>query len=444
MYDQSFVALLCGLLIASTGLEACPVEPGYCVRADGADQNDGVFKVDESNDGSEQNQQDCLWRCRNQVPGATGCELIWDRDNHGCYAHTQSIDRGNGDDQHKCWVFSKCQDSGDVTFVPPGDLDHLTADITNVLKTAALDAGWHTACQRYAWPIYESESNTFYGYFNDRMDEVFLLAAEIISPGTLENLRWMFLYMAWYTANYKVGYFNDADNDMVLVDQYRQWIIDSGDMTVNLVDNIKWMAHDAGWYQQHTRWMYWPGASDAEYHMNEKYDLIVGDFIVQEVKFNEDSGKIYSTSIIHYQTMDLPNYTDMVQHQKHEWEVTQGTTSSTTHNLAFGIAIGGHLDIRLFFLTLGLSAEFNVNAGGSWTESMRNGEVQSFSYDLYVPPHSHYKGQPVVTEGVVSMDYEIIFTVSGKYHSMKGVWYGTAVDSSTYTVCDVADADCNL
>ena len=38
-----------------------------------------------------------------------GCEFIWgDRSNKGCYTHYLPVAKGNGADQHICWVFSKC------------------------------------------------------------------------------------------------------------------------------------------------------------------------------------------------------------------------------------------------------------------------------------------------------------------------------------------------
>lgn len=342
-----------------------------------------------------------------------------------------------------CGLLIAAKDVSGLTLVPPGDLDHLTADIADRLKTASLDCGWYTACQRYAWPIYESESNTYLSKCQADFDDLSWFAAEIIAPETMENVRQMVFYMAWYTANSKVGYFNDANNDMNKVNEYRQLIINSGDMTSNLVDNIKWMAHDAGWYQQNVRWLYWPGANSDEDKMNANYDLIVGDFVVKEIKFNEDSGKLYSTTTVMAREQTLNNLSDLDQSMSFSYTVMQGTTSSTTHNLGFGIDIGVHLDIKILFLSAGLSAHFNVDAGASWTESMSNGEVESYSYPLVVPPHSQYKAEATVTEGLVSMDYEVVFTVNGKYHSIGGVWEGTAVDSSQYTVCNMADRTCN-
>merc|ERR1712243_331888 len=137
------------------------------------------------------------------------------------------------------------------------------------------------------------------------------------------------------------------------------------------------------------------------------------------------SGKLYSTNTVMQRQMNLPNNSDFPQHTGFEYTVVQGTTSSTTHKLDFGIDLGVGLDIKILFITAGLSAHFKVGAGAEWTTSMSTGEIEKYEYDLYVPAHSQYHAEAVVEEGLVSMDYEIVFTVSGKYHSLKGTWEGT-------------------
>ena len=77
----------------------------------GADQNSGVKKLNSVDGNTIQAQQECLRLC-SLVHGATGCEVIWDQGNRGCYAHTQDISHGNGVDRHFCWVFSKAKKEG--------------------------------------------------------------------------------------------------------------------------------------------------------------------------------------------------------------------------------------------------------------------------------------------------------------------------------------------
>lgn len=111
----------------------CPREQGFCETSNGEDQNSGVKKLNSLDGNTLEMQEQCLKMCRS-VAGVTGCELIWDRDNQGCYAHTQEIASGNGVDRHFCWVFSKCEEvtaevpTAQPTASPQSDMDEDVAE----------------------------------------------------------------------------------------------------------------------------------------------------------------------------------------------------------------------------------------------------------------------------------------------------------------------------
>jgi len=93
----------------SLGETTCPVEKGFCVLPDGSDQNNGVIKINSVDGNTDAAQEVCLAACQ-AYGGATGCEVIWDQGNRGCYVMTDTVDHGNNNDRHLCWVFSKCGD----------------------------------------------------------------------------------------------------------------------------------------------------------------------------------------------------------------------------------------------------------------------------------------------------------------------------------------------
>ena len=78
------------------------------MKSSGEDQNSGVIKLDNVDGNTEAAQAKCLKRCR-EKSGSTGCEVIWNQSNRGCYIHTQEVARGTGVDNHMCWIFSKCK-----------------------------------------------------------------------------------------------------------------------------------------------------------------------------------------------------------------------------------------------------------------------------------------------------------------------------------------------
>jgi hypothetical protein len=84
---------------------------GFCVRSNGSDQNSGVYKLRGGNFFDTDTEPDtfkvneCLNLCA-CVEGATvtGCEMIWNQGNKGCYVHTQRIARGNNVGRHSCYL----------------------------------------------------------------------------------------------------------------------------------------------------------------------------------------------------------------------------------------------------------------------------------------------------------------------------------------------------
>jgi len=85
-------------------------ENGFCVKSSGADQNSGVVKFAGSDYWSE---AQCLQECNSlSGVGITGCELIWNQYNRGCYYHTAEVSHGNGRNNHYCWTCEEQQYGG--------------------------------------------------------------------------------------------------------------------------------------------------------------------------------------------------------------------------------------------------------------------------------------------------------------------------------------------
>merc|ERR1712166_1033788 len=81
------------------GTEAWPA--GYCL-SNGRDQNSGVTKLDGSNYEGNTKEAQCLAQCKEHSADWTGCEVIWDQGNAGCYVHTEHVDSANSVARHKC------------------------------------------------------------------------------------------------------------------------------------------------------------------------------------------------------------------------------------------------------------------------------------------------------------------------------------------------------
>merc|ERR1712224_84063 len=112
LVDIKTVRLVWEFILGLVSKPKCAVKPkaqeaGYCVLADGTDQNAGVIKLDDFDGRTPERIAQCLEKC-NKHAGATGCELIWDNwFNKGCYVHTKEVAKGNGAANHACWIYTK-------------------------------------------------------------------------------------------------------------------------------------------------------------------------------------------------------------------------------------------------------------------------------------------------------------------------------------------------
>ena len=76
-----------------------PKENGYCATSE-------VLELDSLDGNTTERQAECLNKCYG-YSGSTGCELIWNHNDHGCHAYTGEVTRRNRVPNHACWIFSK-------------------------------------------------------------------------------------------------------------------------------------------------------------------------------------------------------------------------------------------------------------------------------------------------------------------------------------------------
>ena len=80
---------------------------GFCIDADNRDVNDGVVLLGHLSGGDDVQRTQCLGLCFVSHLSITGCELIVNQWNAGCYAHTSTrVAQANGAANHWCWLNS--------------------------------------------------------------------------------------------------------------------------------------------------------------------------------------------------------------------------------------------------------------------------------------------------------------------------------------------------
>ena len=84
---------------------------GDCVKPNGENQTVEVQHLSSLDIDTIERQRECFDMCRT-IPRVTGCVGIWGQNDRGCYAHTHEVTIGNGQSNHRCWVFSKVKING--------------------------------------------------------------------------------------------------------------------------------------------------------------------------------------------------------------------------------------------------------------------------------------------------------------------------------------------
>ena len=83
---------------------------GRCLDSDGVlldlDNKTSVKKVGDGDINTPEAEKECLNLCK-LVEGAVGCVGIWGKDTRGCYASMKGVEKGNGEENHSCWIFPK-------------------------------------------------------------------------------------------------------------------------------------------------------------------------------------------------------------------------------------------------------------------------------------------------------------------------------------------------
>lgn len=78
---------------------------GFCVDRRNRDVDNGQVKLREGDFTTKEKRRECLLLCE-EYEKSTGCEIIFNQGNKGCYAHTSPlIDHGNGRENHICFTF---------------------------------------------------------------------------------------------------------------------------------------------------------------------------------------------------------------------------------------------------------------------------------------------------------------------------------------------------
>ena len=305
-------------------------------------------------------------------------------------------------------------------------------DVAEELKSYAEKASSHCAKVRFGKKgeadADEIEAEQHYDHFKER-------SKGLLSDKSCENIKWMLWREAWYTANTRKGYKDDAKKDKEAVKQHYQRVIEEGEVSTALLTNVREMGWAAAWFAANTIVGYHDDAVRDKANLVAYFAKIHGEVNLIAMNFFTDKAKILSEKPKIVAEETLINNGDIQETMAFKFSVTEGKTSSTSDNVAFSYGINTSFSAGFFdFADSKYEVSFNFSRGHTFEESTNNGTTKSYEFPLSVPPHTTYVAKGMVHEAQMDVPYELVFDFGGAKRSFRGMWKGVAVSSATYEI----------
>ena len=146
------------------------------------------------------------------------------------------------------------------------------------------------------------------------------------------------------------------------------------------------------------------------------------------MKFHTDTSKILSEKPKVVAEQRLVNNTGTEQSMEFDFEVTEGTTNSTSHQIGFNYGITTGFEAGFFgFADAKYELSFQFSHNHTFSESTTKGTTKTYRFPLKVPAHSIYVAKGTVHEAETEVPYDLVFDFSGTRKMVSGIWKGVAV-----------------
>ena len=306
----------------------------------------------------------------------------------------------------------------------------LPRDAANELKDCAWRAGWYAANTRKG---YRSDASSDYSTLTQRANSFKEKMDGIISAGTVDNIKEMFVYASWHTANTRWRYFSDASKDRSKVTNFYNKIKNSGELSSSLVSRIREMGWAAAWHGANTRVGYYNDARRDKEKFNDYSKKISGDVALVDVKFHD----FYAPKTVPKEVFDkkLVNCGSTPLKTGYKYTETIGRTISYTHQVGFEYTIshGFSAGISYGILNAGitLEASFKFSQSSTFSQSINQAKTKEYTFELTAAPHTTDIGKGVIHEATGSIPYDMVFDFQGVRKTIRGTWNGVAVSKVT-------------
>lgn len=165
----------------------------------------------------------------------------------------------------------------------------LPNDVAEEMKECALRGSWHCAKVRKGK---RGDADAEKVAFEHHADAFKKKSEGLLSTTTCDEIKSMFWFAAWHTANTRKGYNSDASRDKRDMETHYQNVLKTGDVTEQLATDMKWMGWNTAWYAANTIVGYHDDAKRDKAKYEDHFNRIRGKVELVAMNFFTDKAKI--------------------------------------------------------------------------------------------------------------------------------------------------------
>lgn len=310
-------------------------------------------------------------------------------------------------------------------------LSILPSDVAEEMKMCSQKASWSCAKERMGS---RGDADAEKVAFEQHAESFKKKSVGLLSTSTCDEIKSMFWFAAWHTANTRKGYEKDAKNDKKRMEEHYEAVVKIGEVTDDLASNLKWMGWNAAWYAANKMVGYDDDAKRDEAKLEANFQKCLGDVTLKEMNFFTDKAKTLAEEPRVVANQTLTNKGDVTQTMAFKFTVTQGKTTSLSVQIGFKFGVKAGMEVGFLGTGGNFEASFELSQSLTISQSVSTGTSKEYNFPLSVPAHSTYEAKATVHEAKMEVPYEMVFDFGGTRKSIEGIWDGVAVSSATYKV----------
>jgi hypothetical protein len=307
-------------------------------------------------------------------------------------------------------------------------LKKLPYDVVEPMKDMAMAAAWHAANTRKG---YKGDATGDRIKFNNDYQTLLQNARGLgIGHAVFDNIKWLAWNAAWHAANSRTPLHDaHAKKDKESANKHLKKIKEAGVFSDGLLDHITGMIWAAAWYTANTRANFAEDAKSDMHTYNNHIDKMGDEAVLADVKFHIDRRFVGPVKPVSIHEQEIDNRTSGVTGSQ-----TVTITSSETytkhwnHHVGFTLGIKSttsfETTIKAVDVTQEIEVSFEASYGHEWGSGESKTAERTYEFHIDTAGQQHILAEGIVQQADLNIPYTIVYKMGDVTREVQGEWQG--------------------